>query len=228
MLNEENEEVKKYSRLSDGIRVDLKLVAALVDPNSRVLDVGCGDGSLLRYLVEKKNVDGRGLEISQSGVRACLLQGLSVVQGDADTDLKNYPSGAFDFVVLSETLQTTHNPLVVLQELVRIGRFAIVSFPNFGYWRCRWQLLVHGHMPVTKSLPLSWHATPNIHFSTIADFLDTCAEKNISVERSYAVNQRGEPIRFGGGRFYPNIFGAQGVFLLTAGASKTTDELVAG
>ena len=137
MLNEENEEVKKYSRLSDGIRVDLKLVAALVDPNARVLDVGCGDGSLLRYLVEKKNVDGRGLEISQSGVRACLLQGLSVVQGDADTDLKNYPSGAFDFVVLSETLQTTHNPLVVLQELVRIGRFAIVSFPNFGYWRCR-------------------------------------------------------------------------------------------
>ena len=207
---------KNHFVLTDSIRVDLRLVASLVESGTRVLDVGCGDGSLLRYLVDQKKVDGRGLEISPKGVRACLLQGLSVVQGDADTDLRNYPSGAFDFVVLSETLQTTHNPLGVLRELVRIGRHAIVSFPNFGYWRCRWQLLVRGKMPVTNSLPLPWHATPNIHFSTISDFLETCVEENISVQKSFAVNQRGEPLKSIYGGILPNIFGAQGVFLLTA------------
>ena len=209
---------------SDGIRVDLRLIATLIEPGARVLDVGCGDGSLLRYLVEKKDVDGRGLEISQAGVRACLRQGLSVVQGDADTDLKNYPSDAFDYVVLSETLQTTHNPLVVLRELVRIGRFAIVSFPNFGYWHCRWQLLVGGRMPITKSLPLPWHATPNIHFSTIADFRETCRQEDIKVARSYAVNQRGTLGRFFGARFFGNLFGAQGVFLLATELPRQDDE----
>ena len=209
---------------TDGIRVDLRLIGTLIEPGARVLDVGCGDGSLLRYLVEKKGVDGRGLEISPAGVRKCLRQGLSVVQGDADTDLKNYPTGAFDYIVLSETLQTTHNPIVVLRELVRIGHFAIVSFPNFGYWHCRWQLLVHGRMPVTKNLPLPWYATPNIHFSTISDFAETCREERIEIVRSYAVNQRGTLGRFFGARVFANLFGAQGVFLLAATSAQRDDE----
>ena len=224
MTNSDKERGYVKPIMSDGIRVDLRLIATLIESGARVLDIGCGDGSLLRYLVEKKDVDGRGLEISQAGVRACLRQGLSVVQGDADTDLKNYPSGAFDYVVLSETLQTTHNPLVVLRELVRIGRFAIVSFPNFGYWHCRWQLLVRGRMPITKSLPLPWHATPNIHFSTIADFRETCRQEDIKVARSYAVNQRGTLGRFFGARFFGNLFGAQGVFLLATELPRQDDE----
>ena len=210
--------------LTDGIRVDLSLIATLIEPGARVLDVGCGDGSLLRYLVDRKGVDGRGLEISRAGVQECLSQGLSVVQGDADTDLKNYPTGAFDYVVLSETLQTTHNPIVVLRELVRIGHFAIVSFPNFGYWHCRWQLLVRGRMPVTKNLPLPWYATSNIHFSTISDFVQTCREERIEVVRSYAVNQRGTLGRFFGARVFANLFGAQGVFLLAAASAKQDDQ----
>ena len=209
---------------ADGIRIDLRLIATLIEPGARVLDVGCGDGSLLRYLVEKKDVDGRGLKISPAGVRECLRQGLSVVQGDADTDLKNYPTGAFDYIVLSETLQTTHNPIVVLRELVRIGHFAIVSFPNFGYWHCRWQLLVRGRMPVTKNLPLPWYATPNIHFSTISDFVETCKEEQIKIVRRYAVNQRGTLGRFFGARVFANLFGAQGVFLLAPASAQRDDE----
>ena len=228
MTNSDTRQIPIGSTYNDGIRIDLRLIANLIEPGARVLDVGCGDGSLLRYLVEEKDVDGRGLEISQSGVRECLRQGLSVVQGDADTDLKNYPSGAFDYVVLSETLQTTHNPLIVLRELVRIGRFAIVSFPNFGYWLCRWQLLVRGRMPITKNLPLPWHATPNIHFSTIADFLTTCRQEGIVVARSYAVDQRGALGAFFGARVFANLFGAQGVFLLAAELPIHGGESVAG
>ncbi|HEX5644349.1 MAG TPA: methionine biosynthesis protein MetW, partial [Erythrobacter sp.] len=126
------------------IRIDLQLIADMIEPNSRVLDVGCGDGALLEYLVHFKQVDGRGVEISQAGVNACVARGLSVVQGDADTDLKDYPADAFDHVVLSQTLQATHQPRAVLEHLVRIGRRAIVSFPNFGHWRVRWHLATIG------------------------------------------------------------------------------------
>lgn len=149
-------------------RVDLEVVANLIPPQSRVLDVGSGDGSLLELLQDTKQVDGRGLELSQRGVNECVARGLSVIQGDADKDLEFYPDKGFDFVVLSQTLQATRNPKLVLDELLRIGNRAIVSFPNFGHWRVRLSLFLNGRMPVTKDLPYSWYDTPNIHFCTIA------------------------------------------------------------
>jgi methionine biosynthesis protein MetW len=196
-----------------GIRIDLQLIADMIAPKSRVLDVGCGDGTLLDHLVHAKGVDGRGVEISQAGVNACVSHGLSVIQGNADTDLKDYPSDAFDYIVLSQTLQATRKPHQVLKQLVRIGRHAIVSFPNFGHWRVRWQLLTRGRMPVTDSMPLQWFNTPNIHFCTIRDFLGLCDELGIVVERGLAISRSGRPspIRSVAAA---NLFGEQGLFLL--------------
>src|SRR5215831_6171564 len=153
------------------LRRDLRLIAEMVEPGSRVLDVGCGDGALLAYLTRHKSVDGRGIELSQSGVNACVGHGLSVIQGDADRDLDAYPSGAFDYVVLSQTLQATRQPRRVVEQLVRIGRRAIVSFPNFGHWRIRAELVLRGCMPVTPALAQAWYDTPNIHLCTILDFV---------------------------------------------------------
>ena len=152
-------------------RVDLLLVADMVEANSRVLDVGCGDGALLRLLAEEKGVDARGIELSQRGVNDCVAKGLSVIQGDADTDLADYPDDAFDYVILSQTLQATRQPRKVLEHMLRIGRHAIVSFPNFGHWRIRAQVAFGGHMPLTRNLSYSWYDTPNIHFCTIQDFI---------------------------------------------------------
>jgi methionine biosynthesis protein MetW len=199
-----------------GIRIDLQLIAEMIAPKSRVLDVGCGDGALLDYLVHAKGVDGRGVEISQAGVNACVTQGLSVIQGNADTDLKDYPSDAFDYIVLSQTLQATRKPHQVLKQLVRIGRHAIVSFPNFGHWRVRWQLLTRGRMPITDSMPLQWFDTPNIHFCTILDFMGLCDELDIVVEQGLAISRSGRPspIRSIGAA---NLFGEQGLFLLRRG-----------
>src|SRR5437016_12735547 len=168
-----------------GARPDHLLVAKMVERGSRVLDVGCGDGDLLQ-LLETRGIDGRGIELSREGVNRSVAKGLAVVQGDADTDLINYPDDAFDYVILSQTLQATRQPRVVLENLLRIGRRAIVSFPNFGFWRMRLQLLIGGHMPRTENLPATWYDTPNIHFCTIKDFVQLCDETHRKVARAVA------------------------------------------
>ncbi|MDX2144078.1 MAG: methionine biosynthesis protein MetW [Rhodospirillaceae bacterium] len=197
------------------IRIDLQLVADLVAPNTRVLDVGCGDGTLLAYLAAFKQVDGRGLEISMAKARAAVSQGLSVIQGNLETDLKDYPAGAFDYAILSQTLQATHNPRAVLGELLRIAKRAIVSFPNFGHWHVRWSLLVGGRMPMTPTLPERWYDTPNIHLCTILDFVDLCADTGVKIEQGFALDGDGLKQSVSATGWLANLFGQQAVFVLT-------------
>ena len=186
----------------------------MIEPGTRVLDVGCGDGSLLDYLWHFKQVDGRGMEISTQGVNACVSTGLSVIQGDADLDLKDYPDHAFDYVVLSQTLQASRAPRTMLEHLTRIGRHAIVSFPNFAHWRARFHLALHGRMPVNDALPYAWYDTPNIHLCTIRDFTVLCDVLGISVVQSLALDHRGRARRIRSQPFLANLLGAQAVFLL--------------
>ena len=167
------------------LRPDLAVIADNVVPDSRVLDVGCGDGTLLAALRDGKQCDARGMEIDPVNVAECVGKGLSVIQGDADKDLAFYPSGSFDCAILSQTLQTTMRPAIVLEELLRIGRRAFVSFPNFAYWRVRFSLLWGGRMPVTRQLPMAWYETPNIHFSSIDDFRGLLKERGITVEDAW-------------------------------------------
>ena len=164
------------------LRPDLAIIAGHVAPGSRVLDVGCGDGALMAALRDKRQVDARGLEIDPGNVAAAVSRGLSVIQGDADSDLAGYPDNSFDYAILSQTLQTTHAPDLVLDHLLRIGQRAFVSFPNFAHWRVRLSLLWGGRMPVTRLLPIAWYATPNIHHVTVDDFRALVRERNIIVE----------------------------------------------
>ncbi len=196
------------------LRGDLRLLADMIAAGTRVLDVGCGDGELLAFLVQEKGIDGRGMEISQSGVNACVRHGLSVIQGDADHDLQDYPSDAFDYVVLSQTLQATRQPRRVVEHLVRIGRHAIVSFPNFGHWRIRLNLLLHGRMPRTPVLSHAWYETPNIHLCTILDFIALCDELGVGIERSVTLDRHGLPYRLKAQGTLANLMAEQAVFLL--------------
>lgn len=197
------------------LRRDLSLIAEMIEPATRVLDIGCGDGSLLAYLARAKGVDARGIELSQSGVNACVRHGLSVIQGDADSDLEAFPAGAFDAVVLSQTLQATRQPRHVLDELLRIGKTAIVSFPNFGYWRIRLGLLLRGRMPVSELLNHSWYDTPNIHLCTISDFVALCDEVGATIERSLTLDRHGRPFALDPRGGLANLLAEQGVFVLS-------------
>ncbi len=176
------------------MREDFKEIARLVAPGSRILDVGCGEGALLELLTKEKQVDGRGIEISPEGVSACLARGLAVMQGDADSDLDGFLAGAFDYVILSQTLQAVLRPRHVLGELLRIGERAIVSLPNFGHWRVRLDLLAHGRMPVTGALPEPWWATPNIHLCTVRDFKALCDDLGVAIDACAALTA-GKPAR---------------------------------
>lgn len=201
-------------------RVDHLLIAEMVEPHARVIDVGCGDGALLQLLQEHKHVDGRGIEVERERVNACVAQGLSVIQGDADRDLADYPDDAFDYAILSLTIQATRNPKNVLEQLLRIARRAIVSLPNFGHWQVRGKLLLTGRMPLTENLPDAWYATPNAHLCTIKDFTDLCELVNARVERKVAFNVSGQKL----GTWLPltahNFLGEKAVFLLSRKADR--------
>lgn len=196
-------------------RADFLLIASMVEAGSRVLDVGCDDGGLLALLAEEKNVDGRGIELGQDGVNESVSRGLSVIQGDANTDLYDYPDGAFDYVILSRTLPAIHRPRDVLTEMLRISRHAIVSIPNAGYWRHRLYLLLRGKMPVTDSDEATWWNADNIHPCTIRDFILLCTENGFTIERRVQLGSGGRAIRFSKSATFANFFGEQAVFQLT-------------
>ena len=196
-------------------RVDLLLIAGMVEPGARVLDIGCGDGALLRLLADQRGVDARGMELSQRGVNDCVAKGLSVIQGDADADLDSYPDRSFDYVILSQTLQATRAPRRVLDNMLRIGAKAIVSFPNFGHWRSRLDLLVNGRMPLTENMPVPWYDTPNIHFCTIRDFVELAQDVGAHVDQTIVLDASGKRLPFSLPWIVWNVLGAQAVFLLS-------------
>ncbi|MDB9983688.1 methionine biosynthesis protein MetW [Candidatus Pelagibacter sp.] len=170
------------------MKQEFKIISDLIEKNTRVLDVGCGDGILMKYLKYNKEIDIRGIEISKDNVQKCLSKGLTVIEGDAEKDLLQFPDSSFDFVILSQTLQAFLNPEIVIKELLRVGKKAIVTIPNFGFWKVRLHLLVKGTMPITKNLPDEWYNTPNLHMCTIKDFYNFCENRKIKLDKSLALH----------------------------------------
>jgi methionine biosynthesis protein MetW len=196
------------------IRYDLEIIASLIKPSSKVLDIGCGDGELLDFLQKNKKIDGRGLEISQAQVSKSLIRGLSVIQGDAENDLTFYPDESFDYAILSQTIQATRNPKKILEEMLRIAKFAIISLPNFAHLKNRLHLLLKGTMPVNKNIPFQWYETPNIHFCSIHDFEKLCAELNYEIEKKIFLTSKHRLISFFGHKLIANLFAEYGIFLI--------------
>jgi methionine biosynthesis protein MetW len=192
-------------------RGDYAIIGEIVEPQSRVLDLGCGEGELLQWLVQSKAVEARGVEISREKVQRAIARGVSVFQGDIDEGLADYPDGAFDYVILSQTLQETRHPRQVLREMLRVGRRAIVAFPNFGHWRVRLSMLTSGRAPRTRLFPFAWHESPNIHFLTVRDFEELVATEGYTMERRYCLAGRRRVT------VMPNLLAEVAVFLVRAG-----------
>ena len=196
------------------MKKEFKVIADLLPNNTRVLDVGCGDGALMDFLVKEKNIEVRGLELNQDNVQECIYKGLPVIQGNAETELYQFPKQSFDYVVLSQTLQAFYQPDKVLRELLRIGKSVIVSIPNFGYWKVRTSLLFFGKMPVTKTLPNTWFNTPNLHMCTIKDLFNYCEDQNITIKKVIGVNENKISLIKKNNLEIKNLFSKLGVFLI--------------
>ena len=196
------------------MKKEFKVIADLLPKNVRVLDVGCGDGSLMSHLIEEKNIVARGLELKKENVTKCIYKGLTVIEGNAETELDQFPNQSFDFVILSQTLQAFYNPEKVLKDLLRIGKSVIISIPNFGYWKVRTSLLFFGKMPITKTLPNSWYNTPNLHMCSIKDLFHFCAEKNIEIKRAIGINENKTSEIKKGNLEVKNFFSKLGIFLI--------------
>ena len=196
------------------MKKEFKVIADLLPGNVKVLDVGCGDGSLMKHLIKEKNIEARGLELKKENVQKCIYKGLPVIEGNAETELHQFPDQSFDYVVLSQTLQAFLEPEKVLKELLRIGKSVIISIPNFGYWRVRASLLLFGKMPITKTLPNSWYNTPNLHMCTIKDFFQFCIEKKIEIKKAVGVNEdKTSEIKYNNVE-NKNFFSKLGIFLI--------------
>jgi len=196
------------------MKQEFKIIADNIENNTRVLDVGCGDGVLIEYLKQEKNIDVRGLEISKDKVQICISKGLTVIEGNAEIDLKQFPNNSFDYVVLSQTLQAFLNPEIVINELLRVGKRAIVTIPNFGFWKVRLHLLFKGTMPVTKALPDEWYNTPNLHMCTIKDFVKFSKIINFKIFKSIALNNMNTTKIDKSNLFFKNLFSELGIFLI--------------
>ena len=196
------------------MKKEFKIIADLIENNTRVLDVGCGDGTLMKYLKDEKNIDTRGLEISKNNVQNCISKGLSVIEGNAEKDLHQFPNLSFDCVVLSQTLQAFYNPEKVIDDLLRVANKAIVTIPNFGYWKVRLHLLIKGTMPITKTLPNEWYNTPNLHMCTIKDFFNFCSKKNIELYKSIALKGEKTSTINKANINIKNLYSELGIFLI--------------
>ena len=196
------------------MKSEYKVISDIIEKNSRVLDVGCDDGTLMEFLKNNKNIDIRGIEISKEKVQTCIAKGLTVIEGNAEFDLKQFPNDSFDYVVLGQTLQAFINPEIVIKELLRVGKKAVVTIPNFGHWRVRFNLLFKGTMPITNSLPNDWYNTPNIHMCTIKDFFKFSKKINFKIYKSLALTNKNVSSINNSNLFIKNLFGELGIFLI--------------
>ena len=196
------------------MKKEFKIIAEIIKKNTRVLDVGCGDGTLMKFLKENKNVDTRGFEISKTKAQNCIGKGLSVIEGDAEKDLQQFPNSSFDYAILSQTLQAFYNPEKVIDDLLRVSKKAIVTIPNFGFWKIRLHLLLKGTMPITKNLPDEWYNTPNLHMCSIKDFFNFCSKKNIKLDQSIALNNEKTSSINTGNLNLKNLSSELGMFLI--------------
>ena len=194
---------------------EFKIISNLLPARSRVLDVGCGEGTLINELIKEKSIDARGIELEKINVKECISKGLSVIEGDAETELSQFPNKAFDFVILSQTLQAFYQPETVLDQLLRIGNKVIISIPNFGYWQIRAKLLFFGKMPLTKSLPYTWYNTPNLHMCSIKDFYHFCENKKIKIDKVIGIKDEKTSSIYKINLEIKNLFSEVGIFLIS-------------